>query len=376
MTALNNGFKYRDCLLKHHVRRVGWLEACRRQLERIRGREERRLKYFTFCATDAIDVLMLDVERVIRQSRGGHFDTVYFFTRTDTGLIETRKNIPGAKGFPGNFASVVLLDDLNDEADGQVPLDLEPADQPDTLETRQGIVRRDVHRQFRKAFPFDVINLDLEGYLFKPSERIPGRLINAFRRVFRWQHTAPSVGARLDSFGLMFTTKLGPERLGDDFSRMLHQTLELNLTADDVLRDALAARAGTADVRQLAKDNFDLFFKLAAPKVIATTLLEEDWHVDPNSGIQLFEFQREPDGAEPYKMLHMVMDVRRNNPTRNGRAPGEESAEARTAYREVVRRLFNTEEIVITEAVVDVPSLREDLARIEARRALYLGRVR
>jgi hypothetical protein len=38
--------------------------------------------------------------------------------------------------------------------------------------------------------------------------------------------------------------------------------------------------------------NFDLFFMLGMPKVIARTLLAEDWYIDPDVGIKLYEFER------------------------------------------------------------------------------------
>src|SRR5437870_8596447 len=110
-------FRYARDPLKHFVRTDGWLPLCKRRLQAIRhGRKVkhmRRLRYFTFCAVDAVDVLMLDVAKVIRRSKDGRFDTVFFFTRKDESVIETRKNIPGATGFPGDFVEVVLLNDLD-----------------------------------------------------------------------------------------------------------------------------------------------------------------------------------------------------------------------------------------------------------------------
>ena len=36
------------------------------------------------------------------------FDTVCFFDRDDEAVAETRKRIPGARGFPGDFVEVLL----------------------------------------------------------------------------------------------------------------------------------------------------------------------------------------------------------------------------------------------------------------------------
>src|ERR1700688_2354539 len=117
-----NGFAFEDCLLKHYIRKEVWLPFCRDRLRKIRAAEPkqpRRLRYFTFCAVGALDVLLLDRERVIRKSNNDEFDTVVFFDRSDEAIIETRKRIPGANGFPGDFAEIILQ-----AADGDAQLDL------------------------------------------------------------------------------------------------------------------------------------------------------------------------------------------------------------------------------------------------------------
>ncbi len=99
---------YDSDLVKHFVRTDGWLPLCRRRLEAISQEQPRRLRYFTFCAVGAVDVLMLDVAKVVKLSSTSKFDTVAFFGRDDESIVETVKRIPGAVGFPGNFVDVVL----------------------------------------------------------------------------------------------------------------------------------------------------------------------------------------------------------------------------------------------------------------------------
>ncbi|HLJ58901.1 MAG TPA: hypothetical protein VKZ50_04130 [bacterium] len=371
-------FPYRQCPLKHFVRTDGWLPMCRRRLQALRqGRrpkDVRRLRYFTFCAVSAIDVLMLDVARVIRPSKDGQFDTVFFFTRSDEAVLETRQSIPGATGFPDEFVETVLLDDLDEHITDILPEI--PAERPDERHVRAEIRRLMIQRDFRRSFPFDVINLDLEGYLFKPSERIPGRLIRAIRKVFEWQQRPLVVGHRqehLDGFGLMFTTKIGPERLGDDFGAMLRCTLEENIASDHSLRPILATRTGVDQVATLIGTDFEAFFKLAVPKIISKALIETDWYVDPTPGIIIYEFERRPttQRADDYKMLHLVMDVRRQNPPRDSRAPGYTPSTTLTAYRQVVRQLFERPQTVVAMDTVDVAAMEKSLALIESRRKKY-----
>src|SRR5258707_6003205 len=160
-------FTFENCLLKHFVRTDGWLPVCRKRLRSIRatarGSDPRRLRYFTFCAVGAIDVLMLDIARVIRRSNNHRFDTVFFFDKTNDDVIETRRRIPGAVGFPDDFVDLVLREDPDEQAplDSRAPLN-PPEEGEDTHEVRTAQLQTSLRRDFKRAFPFDVINLDLE----------------------------------------------------------------------------------------------------------------------------------------------------------------------------------------------------------------------
>ena len=134
-------------------------------------------------------------------------------------------------------------------------------------------------------------------------------MINSLRKVFEWQHN-PLPGAsgsskQIDGFSLMFTTRIGPDNISLEYRKMLQETLEVNIAKDTTLQPILASRAGTADVSVLQANNFDLFFKLATPKVIANALLEADWYIDADYGIRIYEFERGT-GRKKYKMLHLV----------------------------------------------------------------------
>lgn len=370
-------FKFEDDLLKHHVRTEAWLPVCRNRLKHVRDscppRRIRRLKYFTFTAVGAIDVLMLDVARIIRQSRSG-FDTVYFFDRTPELVVKTRRTIPGAIGFPGNFVDVVLMDDPVEDSPlhGYDILD-SPTNERNELSVTHLQTQRAQQRDFFRCFPFDVINLDLEEFLFKPKDPLPGRLVNAFRRVFAWQRKplrSPLFCQELDGFSLMFTTQIGPKNIGTDYLLMLREQLEANITANATLRDIFIKRTGHKTAISLQNKNFDAFFKLAVPKVLMSILMEEDWYVDPSLGISMYEFER-PSLSGPYKILHMVMDIKRKNPSKERRAPGVDCKIAVDAYNEIVCKMFSENEVVLTDAMVNAKKLMASLEAIKGRRKKY-----
>lgn len=361
-------------LLKHHIRTHEWLPACRRRLDRIRTqtsnpKHPRRLKYFTFCAVGAIDVLMLDVAKVVRRSSKGRFDTVVFFDRTNEDVDQTKKRIPGAIGFPGDFIEVVL------EPESPVGDQLGPDQPADTFTNRARARLLNTKQQFITQFPFDVINLDLEEFLFKPTQPIPGDVVNAMRKLFEWQkrHFIP-VGSRkattLSEFSLMFTTQIGPPEMTDEYINLLEERVQNNITTNPNLLEILNIRTGFREIHHIRDNSFGEFFKIGVPKVISSILMEEDWYIDPNLGVRIYEIERQS-SVGPYRMLHLGMDVKRHNPPREERAPGNESGEASEAYLQVTERIFQDEVIQVTEDIIDETSLNDSLENIFGRRRKY-----
>jgi hypothetical protein len=313
---------------------------------------------------------MLDVAKVINRSAQG-FDNVVFFDKSPEYVLETKKSIPGAIGFPGNFVNVVLLEDPDEDAVVDASGSLSsPENDPDEHNIRERQRLFTERRAFIQHFPFDVINLDLEQFLFHPRHDPPGQVINALRKVFKWQQKALENGTKLNGFSLMFTTQIGPPNMTGGYLDMLHDTLQSNIDADAALKDCLIESIGHADIKKLQSDHFDTFFKLGMPKIFASTLLEADWYVDSDEGIRIFEFERQSDSG-PYKILHMVMDVKRKDPPMERRAPGQHSATAQEAYRAVVRQVFCADIAVVSDGNIEKDKLQSNLELIKARRKKY-----
>lgn len=168
----------------------------------------------------------------------------------------------------------------------------------------------------------------------------------------------------------MFTTKVGPKNLGDDYLSMLRDRLQGNLANHPELKEHFVKRTGADSVATLQGKDFELFFKLAMPKILASMLMEEDWFVDPGKGIQVFQFER-PSPEGPYKLLHLVMAVNRKVPPKHKRAPGVEAQAARDSYRTVTQKLFVENEVVVTEDSIEKDKLQASLDEIKARRKTY-----
>lgn len=374
----NSTFNHEDCLLKHHVRKNGWLPICKERLKTIKtAKRGRRLKYFTFCATGAIDVFMLLKENVLKKSRKDRFDTVYFFELDPENVSKTQNTIPGSIGFPGNFTEIVSFgEDVEDVFSASDPLDYSQSAQ-DKLDVRERQMKASQRKKFAQHFPFDVINLDLQEYLFKPKDEMPGKLFNAIRQTLEWQKLPLNIGDAnakeyLTGFSFMFTTRVGPANMTDEYKAMLVDCLDDNLARDPPLADLLLARAGHATPSHLLSIDFATFFKIAVPKILLDLIRVTDWVVDPNQGIRVFEFDR-IDGNGTYTMLHFVADIRRKDPPSKRRAPGREPSEATIAYAEVVRMLFSQPQEVVTLTTIDAVDLQGHLDQVKKLRGAELA---
>ena len=371
----NGTFKFEDCLLKHFIRKEVWLQVCRQRRNAIiasYGRKAaRRMKYFTFCAIGALDVLLLDREGIVKQSKQKEFDTVFFFHKTIEDVIETRKRIPGAVGFPGDFFEVML------SKDPTVGL-ASPANSQNTKAVRHRQIAQAQRDSFVDAFPFDVLNLDVERYIYQPREELPGKLIAALREIFVLQTAAGKVDEHeyiLDEFTLLLTTQVGPRTMAEDHIVYLRDNcLQDNLNRYSELQEIFLTKSGGRNVTDFFEEDFDGAFKLSVPKSLVDLAVECDWVVNAESGVRIFEFQRDSrDG--PYCMLHLAMTVRRQNPPRQRRAPRQPLAPADEAeHRRVVNRLFSDEVISVETQVVGKlkGELEADLGRLfEHRRRYY-----
>jgi hypothetical protein len=67
------------------------------------------------------------------------------------------------------------------------------------------------------------------------------------------------------------------------------------------------------------------------------------------------------------------MDVKRQRPARENRAPGTDGDGVAIAYREVVRAVFSNPEVSVTEAIIDQDSLQAHLDAVRARGKEYMG---
>ena len=109
-----SNINFEQDLLKHYVRRYGWLKAAKKQKQAIKNRSKNiPLRYFTFCAAEAIDVFMLEHEGILERSKETrHLESVYFCEKDPENFARIAALIgSSAQGVHGEFEKIVLFKD-------------------------------------------------------------------------------------------------------------------------------------------------------------------------------------------------------------------------------------------------------------------------
>lgn len=367
-----------DCPKKHFVRRHGWVEAgIVRKIalfKNVPKSRRRQLRLFTFCAAGAVDVYTLKLADIVTTDTRDLFTAVSFCERDSGVEAYIRRALPGAIPFIGEFENLVLL------PEEYRALAVDPAYDPQTsgdysAKDRE-IARRIIeHREFKESFPYDILNLDFCGYFYKNREPFPGKLFQALRQVMKWQRESVVKGGAefISGFTLLLTTSLGPTDLADAYERELVSCIASNLEANGELGDILEGRFGIRDAAQLFAEQFEEFFILALPKIITRLLLQEDWFVDHGQPFQVYSFDRSVENTnDVYKMLHIVFQVKRQDPPREARGLGD-SVEATEAYTSVVRSIFEGNVVNVDLALSDdvKNEMLKDLDRVKTHAIQY-----
>lgn len=305
---------YRTDILKHFVRKQGWLPASKIQEQAIRKRSKKiPLRYFTFCAAEAIDVFMLEKEQILKRSeQTGRLESVFFCEEdeADFGKIANLIGSP-AQGFEGDFAKIVLFED-DEDTDGKSLEDDTPYSEiPETVYRK--LKYKDAHRRFREAFPFDVINLDVFGVMFPPRKGVITPLLESLIKIIEWQTSSrfPVNNQPCKQFTLFLTSHIDPEQTDKDAITQLSRRLAENLEANIDFQVEFVKRFGHQDVEDLVRNNFAEFFCLALPKfIIYRSLFHFGWTVTQSP---TFLYNREDRWQEnkQYQIMHSVSVFKR-----------------------------------------------------------------
>ncbi len=299
-------FNYETDPLKHYVRKHGWLTAARQQKRVIKNRSKRiPLRYFTFCASEAIDVFMLEREGILERSEDtGRLEGVYFceMDLNNFGIIADLIGSP-EQGFQGEFEKIVLFED--DEKTAGKSLEDEDFY---PLEIRRKLRYKDAHHRLRGSFPFDIINLDVCGVMFPPRKGIITPLLKSIIQILKWQRESqfPINGKECNQFTLFLTSHIDRDDTDQNAIEQLENLVIENICTNHDFQSAFVRQYGNDQVQEFARKNFAEFFCVALPKfMIQKALLHLGWKVTCGP-TYLYNRDYKREENKQYQIMHTV----------------------------------------------------------------------
>jgi hypothetical protein len=292
--------------IKHYIRVHGWLPpstACAASIA------PRRVRYFTFCAANAVDVFMLEQAGILQRDANGRLRGTFFCEADAEAFEEIVQLIRSAdQGFLGRFEDIVLFDD-SPSTFNRTYTDPGPGKITERLRERLRI--KDLHEKMRAAFPFDLINLDATGTLLPPNQGAASDLVKAIMRVIAWQGEAllPN-GGRIDQFSLFLTAEVDNSALNYNAIGQLISLVNCNLEQMSGFRDCWERKFGASSVDELARARFPEFFPVAFVKAVVENSSRLGWDVASDGR---FLYRRMRRGAT-YRMMSEVLTFHRVAP--------------------------------------------------------------
>ena len=358
---------------KHYVRRFGWLPAASAQFEASRDRN-RVPKYFTFCASNALDVFLLLSEGVLNRDPETDVVSNTFFCEAKPAEFNRISQLIGAheQGFLGEFHEMILFED-DDRTKG---LSLNDPGRRFPSELRQRLNTKERHQTFTASIPFDVINLDVYGAFFPPAGGVTSPMVRSIRRLLELQSEAAEESDNFKSFTLFLTAHVEVGKVNDEAFEQLVKMVERNRDTYSGFADALNSRFGTTNVTQIADGDFNGFYCLSLPKLIIGEAFDRGWSVDAKFSGLYKRLRTTPAGdpANTYAMLAWVGSFERRlaeeQPIGRIHTPSDQE------YVELIGRVLNEPEDIDQAATLHEEEIRTDLEQVVDLRKSYEKQVR
>jgi hypothetical protein len=293
--------------LKHYVRKYGWLPACQEQAATIRKRIKKTpLRYFTFCAAEAIDVFLLEREKILTRSKQtGRLEGVYFCEKDEKAFGEIADLIGSPEqGFLGDFDRIILFEEDNDTRGKEL---YKETDEFYPEEVRKKLRFKDAHYRLQKNFPFDIINLDVCGVMFPLRKGVITPLLRSLIKILEWQTYSLFPNNRpCKQFTLFLTSHIDPDKTDQDAIEQLRNRVSENIDTSVEFRQAFSNRYGHQEAVRLSRDNFAEFFCLAFTKfIIHQALFTLGWKVTYRA-IYLYNRDNKWNVGQKYQIMHSV----------------------------------------------------------------------
>jgi hypothetical protein len=249
----------------------------------------------------------------------------------------------GAVELAGDFVRTILVKGPNPENKGHDRKE-------DTAEFQEWKQTSTRHESLKEAFPFDAISVDLDDSWSSGSDDLPpGRLVRGLTRVLEWQRDSVFYKGRsrrhISEFKFCLTVRKPDGDEPPRVKRICREAVTDNLLvlADAAVQAAFLRRSGGRSVTAWAKERFDSFVALAAPKALLGLFKETGWDVALGTSIDIYEYSAGRNRGERITLVADLCRHRTRAGERTGLPPG---------YLTAAEQVFRTSSQTIGQALI------------------------
>lgn len=207
---------------KHCARYYGWLPASKNFKAKVGNK---KLKYLTLCDVTALDIFMLEKEGVLTRDENKYLSDVIICEMKE-GLIQEIFEVvrPPLKEaiIPGKIEKLLIFEDDADTVGVDPDTDVRSKKVRDKLNLKKR------SKKLQSAFPFDIINFDPFGNIF----RTQSELYRGFKRIFELQD-------EIDTFLLFITSSISIEEV----SKLFKDDFDNNVKKHPSIKEIVEANA-------------------------------------------------------------------------------------------------------------------------------------
>lgn len=291
---------------KHYVRKYGWVEAVRNRLKK----SKKRLRYFTLCGSEAIDIFLFEKEGFIEYDGKGYPD-VCFCEHDYSTFVKARERL------------------------GR------------TVSWRRDLEYLVKDNTFRKAIPFDVINLDYTSNCFPINEEPFSNTLQTIKTIIQLQSN--------HSFTLFITFRAQASIENRQAIDELKMNMRTNFERYTKTKELYKKRTSLS-LDELANNSYPEFLLLALPKIII------GWGATygfSTSNDKQFIYSR-TGSSGTYHIVKLIFDFEVVK-TKTGFSNDSRLVETLTdAYVESVMKSFSTL-LINVDQLLEKPQLKEQL---------------
>jgi len=263
---------YDEYPIKHCTRYYGWLPQSKAFKKQIKKKSP---KYFTLCAQEALDVFMLELEKILLRDKNKRLPNVFICERIQQIAINIYQLVrPPLKEaiIIGPLERILTFED-NEHTRNRLPNEYDR-----NRHIREMLRIKGLSQRLKSYFPFDIINFDTNGNLLNRDGESNRLLYQSFEKIFELQQS-------IDTFLLFVTTPI--THIHPEFQSQFKSDFEFNVSTYPKINDTLLSSVSTTSYDGIIDENKRIAIGFTK-SVVMSVARRKGWNCE-HQGIYIYK---------------------------------------------------------------------------------------